>query len=106
LYFKELKEEMEILNNECGCYQTSVDNITFVVDEVVGISGREQDKVIMILQEVQKRLNFLPSEALRYICKVTEITPEQISGVSTFYSQFRHLPVGKHIRCSTYLRIF
>jgi NADH:ubiquinone oxidoreductase subunit F (NADH-binding)/NADH:ubiquinone oxidoreductase subunit E/NAD-dependent dihydropyrimidine dehydrogenase PreA subunit len=27
---------------------------------------------------------------------VTEITPGQISGVSTFYSQFRHLPAGKH----------
>ncbi|TAL59279.1 MAG: 4Fe-4S dicluster domain-containing protein [Bacteroidetes bacterium] len=51
----------------------------------------------MILQEVQKRLNYMPSEALRHICKVTEITPEQISGVSTFYSQFRHLPAGKHI---------
>jgi len=50
----------------------------------------------LILQEVQKKLNWLPSEALKHICKVTDITPGQISGVSTFYSQFRHLPVGKH----------
>ena len=50
----------------------------------------------MILQEVQKRLNYLPSEALKHICKVTEITPGQISGVSTFYSQFRHMPAGRH----------
>jgi NADH-quinone oxidoreductase subunit F len=45
---------------------------------------------------VQKRLNYLPSEALRHICEITEITSGQISGVSTFYSQFRHMPAGKH----------
>jgi len=67
-----------------------------VVDEVIAVTGREKDKVIEILQEVQKRLNYLPSEALKHICKVTDITPGQISGVSTFYSQFRHLPAGEH----------
>ncbi len=29
--------------------------------------------------------------------KFTEVTPGQLSGVATFYTQFRHLPVGKHI---------
>jgi NADH:ubiquinone oxidoreductase subunit F (NADH-binding)/NADH:ubiquinone oxidoreductase subunit E/NAD-dependent dihydropyrimidine dehydrogenase PreA subunit len=72
-------------------------DITSLVDEVVELTGRDPEKVVLILQEVQKRLSWLPSEALKHICKVTEITPEQISGVSTFYSQFRHLPVGKHI---------
>jgi len=67
-----------------------------VVDEVIKVTGRESDKVILILQEVQKKLNWLPSDALKYICEISDITPGQISGVSTFYSQFRHLPVGKH----------
>jgi NADH:ubiquinone oxidoreductase subunit E len=67
-----------------------------VIDEVVASTGKEAEKVILILQEVQKKLNWLPSDALRYICEITDITPEQISGVSTFYSQFRHLPVGEH----------
>jgi NADH-quinone oxidoreductase subunit F len=95
LYFKKLKET-NIPTSSCDCQQTSVQNIISVVDEVVAITGREPDKVILILQEVQKRLNYLPSEALKQICKVTEITPGQISGVSTFYSQFRHIPSGKH----------
>lgn len=86
----------KILTNECECHQTNVDDITTVVDEVIALTGREPENVILILQEVQKRLNYLPSEALKHICKVTEITPEQISGVSTFYSQFRHIPSGKH----------
>ena len=59
-------------------------DITSVVDEVVELTGRDPEKVILILQEVQKRLNWLPSEALKHICKVTDITPEQISGVQHF----------------------
>jgi NADH-quinone oxidoreductase subunit F len=97
LYIEELNtDKSKILTNDCECEQISPMDITSVVDEVVELTGRDTEKVILILQEVQKRLNWLPSEALKYICKVTDITPEQISGVSTFYSQFRHLPVGKH----------
>jgi len=87
------------LHNEeakCSCSTLQTDEIISVVDKVVEATGREKDKVIQILQEVQKKLNYLPSEALRHICSVTEITPGQLSGVSTFYNQFRHLPVGKH----------
>ena len=89
-------KKTSILNNNCNCDETFKVNIPLVVEEVVSHTGRESDKVILILQEVQKRLNWLPSEALKYICAITDITPGQISGVSTFYSQFRHLPVGKH----------
>lgn len=89
-------EKTNILENNCNCDVPSGVNITKVVDEVVNYTGRESDKVILILQEVQKKLNWLPSEALKYICEITDITPGQISGVSTFYSQFPHLPVGKH----------
>jgi NADH-quinone oxidoreductase subunit F len=91
---KEQEENKDL--QECSCQTASSEDITRVVDEVVAYTGTEPDKVIMILQEVQKRLNYLPSEALKHICKVTEITSGQISGVSTFYSQFRHLPAGRH----------
>ncbi len=80
----------------CNCKTASEEDIKVVVSEVVESVGIEKDKVIRILQEVQNRLNYIPSEALREICRITEITPGQISGVSTFYNQFRHLPVGKH----------
>jgi len=81
----------------CSCKPIDINEITSAVDEVIEHTGREKDKVILILQEVQKKLNYIPSEALKHICSVTDITPGQLSGVSTFYSQFRHLPVGKHI---------
>ena len=91
---KENKDHKETCN--CNNGALSSQEIFSVVDAVVSETGREREKVILILQEVQKRLNYIPSEALKHICRVTEVTPGQISGVSTFYSQFRHLPSGKH----------
>jgi NADH-quinone oxidoreductase subunit F len=96
LYFGKLKIKGENINSSCNCAGSNDLNIVSVVEEVVNQTGREKDKIIPILQEIQKRLNYLPSEALKHICKITEITPGQISGVSTFYSQFRHIPAGKH----------
>lgn len=81
----------------CICQPADTDKIISVVEEVVALTGRGKEKVIPILQEVQKRLTYLPSEALRHICEISDITPGQVSGVSTFYSQFHHLPTGKHI---------
>ena len=97
MYISKLKEKKENTDT-CSCNSGTLSDkeIFSVVDAVVSETGREKDKVILILQEVQKRLNYIPSEALKHICRITEITPGQISGVSTFYSQFRHLPSGKH----------
>lgn len=67
------------------------------VDEIVARTGREPDRVMDILRAIQEEYRYLPREALRRVCEVTEITPAQITGVSTFYSQFRHTPVGRHI---------
>ena len=89
----------EVTNSETDCKDckpVDINGIKSAVDEVISRTGGEKEKVILILQEVQKKLNYLPSEALKHICATTEITPGQLSGVSTFYSQFRHLPVGKH----------
>jgi NADH:ubiquinone oxidoreductase subunit E len=67
------------------------------IDRIVEDAGRSPDGVIAILRAIQGRYRYLPREALRRVCEVTEITPAQITGVSTFYSQFRHTPVGRHI---------
>lgn len=68
-----------------------------IVDEAVAEFGREASAVIPILQRLQQRYRYLPEPALRRVCELTEITPAAIAGVSTFYSQFRHKPAGRHI---------
>ncbi|HEX2969741.1 MAG TPA: NAD(P)H-dependent oxidoreductase subunit E [Bacteroidales bacterium] len=90
-----MKQENNIVRG-CQCSNEPAVDVTSVVDEILLSTGKEKEKLILILQEVQKKLNYLPAEALKHICRVTEITPGQISGVSTFYSQFRHIPAGKH----------
>ena len=91
-----MKEKRNIDENKCTCDSLSYEDITRVVEEVVAETGTGRDKVIPVLQAVQERLNYLPSEAIKHICRISEITPGQVSGVSTFYSQFRHIPAGQH----------
>ena len=91
-----IEDTKNIKTCNCDGGSLSADEITLAVDSVVKETGTGKDKVILILQEVQKKLNYLPSEALKHICRVTDVTPGQISGVSTFYSQFRHIPSGQH----------
>ncbi len=67
------------------------------VDEIIAKYGKSPDSVIPILQAIQNVFNYLPHEALVYLSEATEITPARIAGVSTFYTQFRHEPAGKHI---------
>ena len=67
------------------------------IDRIVERIGRDAKSVIPILQAIQEEYNYLPESALRRVCEITEITPAAITGVSTFYSQFRHTPMGEHI---------
>jgi NADH-quinone oxidoreductase subunit F len=72
------------------------DIFTFV-DRIVGKIGTAAGDVIPILHAIQNEYNYLPEPALRRVCQITDITPAAITGVSTFFSQFRHTPIGKHI---------
>jgi len=67
------------------------------VDEIVAASGRGKEAAILLLQAIQGHYRYLPDEALRRLCELTDITPAQVAGTSSFYGQFRRSPVGKHI---------
>lgn len=67
------------------------------VDRIVGEIGRDAASVIPILQAVQKEFKHLPEAALRRVCEISDVTPAQIDGVASFFSQFRRTPVGKHM---------
>jgi NADH-quinone oxidoreductase subunit F len=67
------------------------------MDQKLDAIGRGPESVIPILQAIQTEYGYLPSEALEYIAENSDISPASIDGVSTFYSQFRRSPVGKHM---------
>jgi NADH:ubiquinone oxidoreductase subunit E len=71
-------------------------DLAFIDDAVTRI-GRTREAAIPLLQAIQQHYRYLPDEALLRLCELTEITPAQIAGTSSFYGQFRRSPVGKHI---------
>ncbi len=71
-------------------------DLTFV-DELVAREGRGREAAIPILQAIQAHYRYLPDEALRRVCELTEITPAEIAGTSSFYARFRRSPVGRHV---------
>ena len=67
------------------------------IDQVIKDKGREKKAVIPILQVIQNEFNYLPEDILKRVCETTDITPDLIMGVASFYTQFRLEPAGEHI---------
>jgi NADH:ubiquinone oxidoreductase subunit E len=75
---------------------TKAIDLTFV-NELVSREGRGKEAAIILLQAIQSHYRYLPDEALHRLCQLTEITPAEVAGTSSFYGQFRRSPVGKHV---------
>lgn len=67
------------------------------IDQIILEKGDTKRSLIPILQAVQRKYNYLPEDALRYISEKTLVKPAEIMGVASFYHQFRLKPVGEHI---------
>lgn len=67
------------------------------VDRIIEREGTNKEAVIRILQAIQSQYRYLPDEALRRVVELTEATPAQIAGTSSFYARFRRSPVGQHV---------
>jgi NADH:ubiquinone oxidoreductase subunit E len=67
------------------------------VDQVIAETGTSSEGAIAILQAIQSHYGYLPEQATTRVCELTEITPAQIVGTSTFYAGFRHSPMGRHM---------
>src|SRR5215469_12825542 len=84
----------------CTCNNhTSHDNTGIVskTDAIIERIGTKRNNIIPLLQAIQNEFGYLPSEAIERVYEKTEIDRAQLISVSTFYSQFRHIPYGKHL---------
>ena len=70
---------------------------TGTLNSILERHGRDPANVIAILQDVQSEANWLPEEALRYICAELDIPLSKMMGLATFYKAFSLQPRGKHI---------
>ena len=70
---------------------------TGTLDSILERHGRDPANVIAILQDIQTEANWLPEEALRYVCAELDIAPSKMMALATFYKAFSLQPRGKHI---------
>ena len=57
---------------------------------------REKGDVIPALQDIQKGFGYLSEENMILLSKKIDVPLSQISGVATFYNQFKLTPLGKY----------
>jgi len=57
---------------------------------------RSRENLIPILQQIQAKLGYLPSDAMLEVAGFLDIPEMDVYSVVTFYNQFRLTPPGKH----------
>ncbi|MBT3336788.1 MAG: NADH-quinone oxidoreductase subunit NuoE [Anaerolineae bacterium] len=63
----------------------------------MAVTTNDRSALIPLLQQVQVEMGYVPKEAITEISKELLVSPSEIFGVLTFYSQFRLNPTGKHM---------
>lgn len=65
--------------------------------EILTKYGDSPSNLITILQKAQDIYGYLPKDVMYHIAEKIGVTPAEIVGVATFYSQFRLTPIGKYL---------
>lgn len=58
--------------------------------------GSDRSRLIPILQMIQKKMAFLPPQAIEVVARHLDISAAEVFGVATFYNQFRFSPPGRN----------
>ncbi|MBI5213908.1 MAG: NADH-quinone oxidoreductase subunit NuoE [Nitrospirae bacterium] len=56
-----------------------------------------QSSLLPALYVVQREHGWLSPEALKEVGEILNVPKAEVKGVSTFYSMFRHKPMGRHL---------
>jgi NADH-quinone oxidoreductase subunit E len=73
-----------------------VEELDKQLDDILVESRKDKRFLIRILQETQRKLGYIPRDAMLKIAGFLDIPPSCVWGVVTFYNQFRLTPRGKH----------
>ena len=87
------------MNNEDPVITFVPEEIDYMeLDEIIEKEfNSDQENLIMILQAIQRRYNYLPQPTLTYLSEKIGVPLSQIYGVGTFYSTFSLKPKGRNI---------
>lgn len=67
------------------------------LDSVIGKTGCRPSAIIPVLQGVQEKYNYLPTEVFPYMAGKLRVSEARIYGVATFYENFSLEPKGEYI---------
>lgn len=68
-----------------------------LIKDIITSYKEKKGALIPLLQEVQSVYSYLPKAALEMIQKELNYPMSELYGVSTFYTQFKLTPAGKHV---------
>ena len=66
------------------------------LDGIIGRIGANRRNLIALLLVIQDRCHYLPPVALQHLATRLGVAEAEITGVATFYGQFRLRPAGQH----------
>lgn len=68
------------------------------LDEIIEEEfGRDKENLIMMLQAIQRRYNYLPRPALAYLSEKIGVPLSRVYGIATFYATFSLEPRGRNL---------
>jgi NADH:ubiquinone oxidoreductase subunit E/CheY-like chemotaxis protein len=67
------------------------------IDEILTRHRFSESMIISYLQDIQKELNYLPQEAIRFVARRINVSLPRVYGIATFYKTFSLIPRGRHI---------
>ncbi len=67
------------------------------LDSVLTQYKGEKNDLIPILQKAQEKFGYLPRDVMEGIARFLRLPASIVFGVSTFYSQFKFVPMGKKV---------
>ena len=87
------------MNDVNSSTEATIDDIDYMeLDRIIEEDfDNDEENLIMILQAIQRRYNYLPEPALNYLSAKIKVPFSRIYGVATFYSTFSLEPRGRNI---------
>jgi len=67
------------------------------IEKILERHGYRKERIIQILNDIQKIHNYLPKETLEYASQHLRMPLSDIYSIATFYSAFSLEPRGKHL---------
>lgn len=81
----------------CNCNCQGPKSDFSLIADILAKYGDSSSNLITILQKSQDIYGYLPKDVMYHIAEMVGVTPADVMGVATFYSQFRLSPIGKYL---------